>query len=276
LPNGKINLVENYDPNLGGPIVYYYWSNHYNHSSYNNLVISGLCGIRPSASDTLDLNPLIDESIKYFCLDDVQYHGHNLTVVYDADGTKYNVGKGLTVYVDHQKASLINNGKKYKVHIGKPIVKEVSKLPVNKALNILHKGYPLPTASINNNPDTSLFQANDGRTWYFTEITNRWTTQGSSSDEDWYAIDFGKPVELSSIKIYLVDDVENFGVPDKYTVDYFQNNQWQSVKENKRIPQQPIGNTVNTIEFDKLSTNQIRIHFKHSKKQVAVSEVECY
>ncbi len=49
LPNGKINLVENYDPNLGGPIVYYYWSNHYNHSSFNNLVISGLCGIRPSS-----------------------------------------------------------------------------------------------------------------------------------------------------------------------------------------------------------------------------------
>ena len=41
LPDGKINLVEDYDPNLGGPIVYYYWSNHYNHSSYNNLVITG-------------------------------------------------------------------------------------------------------------------------------------------------------------------------------------------------------------------------------------------
>jgi hypothetical protein len=29
LTDGKINLVENYDPNIGGPIVYYYWSNHY-------------------------------------------------------------------------------------------------------------------------------------------------------------------------------------------------------------------------------------------------------
>ena len=69
LPNGKIDLVENYDPNLGGPIVYYYWSNHYNHSSFNNLVISGLCGIRPSESDTLDINPLVNNSISYFCLD---------------------------------------------------------------------------------------------------------------------------------------------------------------------------------------------------------------
>ena len=60
LPNGKLNLVENYDPNIGGPIVYYYWSNHYNHSSFNNLVISGLCGIRPSPGDTLSINPLVD------------------------------------------------------------------------------------------------------------------------------------------------------------------------------------------------------------------------
>lgn len=28
LPDGTINLVENYEPNKGGPIVYFYWSNH--------------------------------------------------------------------------------------------------------------------------------------------------------------------------------------------------------------------------------------------------------
>ncbi|HTD93477.1 MAG TPA: trehalase family glycosidase, partial [Chitinophagaceae bacterium] len=83
LAGEKIDLVENYDPNKGGPIVYYYWSNHYNHSSYDNLVITGLCGIRPSADDTLVINPLIDSSLTYFCLDDVAYHGHRLTVLYD-------------------------------------------------------------------------------------------------------------------------------------------------------------------------------------------------
>jgi hypothetical protein len=93
LPDGQINLVENYDPNLGGPIVYYYWSNHYNHSSFNNLIITGLCGVRPSESDTLDINPLIDDSIGYFCLSDLLYHGHKLAIVYDNDGKKYNVGE---------------------------------------------------------------------------------------------------------------------------------------------------------------------------------------
>jgi hypothetical protein len=107
LPDGKLDLVENYDPNLGGPIVYYYWSNHYNHSSFNNLIITGLCGIRPSASDTLVINPLVDSSIQYFCLDGLSYHGHTLTVVYDKDGSRYKLGKGLIVFIDGKKSQAI-------------------------------------------------------------------------------------------------------------------------------------------------------------------------
>ena len=123
LPNGKINLVENYDTNNGGPIVYYYWSNHYNHSSYNNLVISGLCGIRPLEGDTLDINPLVDNSINYFCLDGVLYHGHQLTVVYDRDGSKYKLGKGLTVFVDGKQKAIVRKENKYQVVVGATILK---------------------------------------------------------------------------------------------------------------------------------------------------------
>ncbi|RYF90327.1 MAG: glycogen debranching protein, partial [Chitinophagaceae bacterium] len=94
LPNGSLNLVENYDPNSGGPIVYYYWSNHYNHSSFNNLIITGLCGIRPEAGDSLTVHPLIDSSIRYFALDNISYHGHRLSVLYDRDGSRYKLGKG--------------------------------------------------------------------------------------------------------------------------------------------------------------------------------------
>jgi len=118
LPDGTINLVENYDPDKGGPVVYYYWSNHYLHSSYNNLVISGLCGIRPSDDDSLVINPLVDSTINYFCLSGLNYHGHKLTVVFDKEGTKYNAGRGLTIYVDGQKVSGTRLGNKYKVYIG--------------------------------------------------------------------------------------------------------------------------------------------------------------
>ncbi|MGH2649293.1 MAG: MGH1-like glycoside hydrolase domain-containing protein, partial [Ginsengibacter sp.] len=156
LPNGKLDLVENYDPNVGGPIVYYYWSNHYNHSSFNNLVITGLCGIRPSAGDTLVINPLADNSIRYFCLDDVLYHGHKLTIVYDKDGSKYNLGKGLTVFIDNKKATLIQKNGKHEVLVGPAVIIHSTEQPADYALNILHKGYPVPSASVNSVPDTSM------------------------------------------------------------------------------------------------------------------------
>jgi hypothetical protein len=276
LPNGKINLVENYDPNLGGPIVYYYWSNHYNHSSFNNLVISGLCGIRPSSGDTLNIHPLADSSIHYFCIDDLRYHGHRLTVVYDQDGDRYHLGKGLIVFVDGKKTKLIQDGSKNEVVIGKPIILPPSKGRENFALNLLQKGYPLPSASINSSPDTSLYQAIDGRIWYFPEITNRWTTLGSSSKTDWWAIEFGTPKEISEVSIYFVSDNKDFLPPDDISIEYQKDDQWLPVKMKEQKPAAYIGNTANRILFDKITARRLRINFSHHSAQVAVSEIEIY
>lgn len=272
LPDGRINLVENYDPNLGGPIVYYYWSNHYNHSSYNNLVITGLCGIRPSTGDTLTLHPLVDDSIRYFCLDNVLYHGHAVTVVYDQDGERYNIGKGLTVLVDGKKRGLIKEDDQYKVIVGTPIVMPLVKEPVNIALNIARKDYPVPSGSVNTD---SLYQAIDGRIWYFPEIRNRWATLGSTARSDWFALDFGQARELSSVKIYFFADQKTFDVPDKISIEYQNEGQWFPVNLSNQ-PARLAGNTVNTIAFEKIAASRLRINFHHAMKQVAVAEVECY
>jgi hypothetical protein len=277
LPDGKINLVENYDPDNGGPIVYYYWSNHYNHSSYNDLVITGLCGIRPAAGDTLVINPLVDTSIHYLCLDDVLYHGHRLSVVYDRDGERYHLGKGLTVFVDGKKAPLLDKDGKHAVYIGPAVLVKTPKQPVNYALNIMHKGYPMPSASVNAMPDTSLYQAIDGRIWYFTEITNRWTTFSSPIDStDWYAVDFGRAHDIDSVKLYLMGDGIIYGAPDTYRVEYYSNNQWLPVKLMQQKPAKPVENTVNTAVFDKVNTSRIRVKFTHTSRATALSELECY
>jgi F5/8 type C domain/Trehalase len=275
LPDGRINLVENYDPNNGGPIVYYYWSNHYNHSSFNNLIITGLCGVRPSDNDTLDINPLVDGTIGYFCLDDVVYHGHKLTIVYDKDGSKYNMGKGITVLVDGRKTTLMQNQDKYQVVVGRAVILSSIRQPDNVALNITRKGFPLPSASVNSVAD-SLYQAIDGRCWYFSEISNRWTTVGSVSKNDWFALDLGQSKEISSAKIYPYADNRTFGTPDSFNIEYQNGSEWRPVKLKEQIPGKLVGNTVNNIAFDKIITFRIRINFKHESKQIAVSEIEFY
>ena len=275
LPDGKINLVENYDPNIGGPIVHYYWSNHYLHSSYNNLVISGLCGIRPSADDNLIISPLVDSTVKYFCLSGLNYHGYKLTVVYDKEGTKYNSGKGLMVYVDGEKVSATRDDHKYKVDIGSIKSTTSAKSSPNYALNINYTGFPKPFASVNAVPD-SIFQAVDGRIWYFPEISNRWSTLGSKSSADWLAIDFGQAREISELKLHLYADKTTFGVPDEVSIEYKNGEEWSPVKIKQQIPAKPVANTGNSWVFERINTQMMRINFKHLSKQIAISEVECY
>lgn len=59
----------------------YYHSKHYFHSGYVNNVITGLVGLRPRADDTLEVNPQVPDSWDYFALEDVAYHGHNVSIV---------------------------------------------------------------------------------------------------------------------------------------------------------------------------------------------------
>jgi hypothetical protein len=73
----------------------------YNHSTFCDLIISGLVGLRPRADDLVEVNPLVPEGTwDYFCLDKIAYHGHLLTILYDQSGQHYGQGKGLRVFAD--------------------------------------------------------------------------------------------------------------------------------------------------------------------------------
>lgn len=73
----------------------------YNHSTFCDLIISGLMGIRPQPDNRLIVNPLLsDRTWSYFCIDNILYHGKIITVMYDETGKKYGRGKGFFVFVD--------------------------------------------------------------------------------------------------------------------------------------------------------------------------------
>ncbi|OQP66404.1 glycoside hydrolase [Niastella vici] len=79
-------------------------SRYYNHSTYNDLVITGLVGLRPRADNTIEVNPLVPEKKwDWFCLDNVSYHGKLVTIIWDKTGAKYKKGRGLSVWVNGKK-----------------------------------------------------------------------------------------------------------------------------------------------------------------------------
>ncbi len=80
----------------------------YNHSTFCDLIISGLVGLRPRADDTIEVNPLAPAAWDYFCLDQVRYHGRWIAVVWDNSGDRYRKGSGLRVLADGKEIAVTN------------------------------------------------------------------------------------------------------------------------------------------------------------------------
>ena len=76
-------------------------SRYYNHSTFNDLIITGLIGLRPRLDDKIEVNPLVpQDKWDWFCLDNIKYKGQLLTIFWDKDGSKYNRGAGLHLLAD--------------------------------------------------------------------------------------------------------------------------------------------------------------------------------
>ena len=78
--------------------------NYYNHSGFSDPLITGLIGLRPRADNLIVLHPLLPPGEwSYFAIDALPYHGHLLTILWDATGKRYNKGRGFTLMVDGKR-----------------------------------------------------------------------------------------------------------------------------------------------------------------------------
>jgi hypothetical protein len=78
----------------------------YNHSTWLDILIPDILGLVPRDDEVLEIDPLVPaDALSYFILDGQRYHGHDVTLVWDAPepGSPDRFGdgrKGLDVYVD--------------------------------------------------------------------------------------------------------------------------------------------------------------------------------
>lgn len=80
-------------------------SRFYNHSTFADLLIEGVIGLRPRTDDVLELSPLLPEGQwDWFALEGVRYRGHEVTILWDRAGRKFGRA-GLTLFVDGQVAA---------------------------------------------------------------------------------------------------------------------------------------------------------------------------
>jgi hypothetical protein len=266
----------------------FYHSEHYFHSAYVDLIITGLVGLRPRADDSLVVNPLAPDTWDWFALDDVAYHGHSVSIVWDRNGTRYKRGRGLMLFVNGRKAATRPDLGRLSVAL--PSIPQgggAGRRLHNWAVNNGGAPYPLATAS-HSAPLHPPFYAADGNFWYHTSPPNRWTAAGSGAAADWFAVDFGIERQIETVRLYFLDDdgrpehvaeggagVVGDSAPDalrsatpvrapaEYRLEHWVDGAWVEIPAQRRRPVRPEGRRANVVAFAPLRTTKLRVVLEH-------------
>ncbi len=244
-------------------------SEHYFHSGFTDLVITGLAGIQTSESGTLVVDPLVPESWDHFALDRVAYHGHEISVIWDRTGERYRAGKGLQVLVNGKQAAASPGLGKLVVQL--PAMKVIpvdDNPPMNYAVNNDGDYYPRYQAS-QVHPRSSLAMLSDGQYRYDIRPVNRWTTVDSPNASDWVEVDFGTPRPIDTVKIYVLDDGEKseFGKvspPSAIRLEHWDGAAWKTVPGAKASAAAPVGRRPHIVSFPVLKVTRLRAVLTHA------------
>jgi len=263
--NGRPYVAEAHDPDH--PLWIYDSANHsedYNHSTFNDLVLSGLLGIRPQLNDTVSVHPLVPDSWDYFAIENLPYHSRNLTVLWDRDGSHYHQGAGLRIYVDGQ-LTLVREGLQPVQTRVSPVFRR-HPLPqlVNDAVNAFGgptqpAEFPKASASYTS-PYDDAQRPIDGENFYLDIPNTRWTSYLSPNPTDWWSVDFGQLRPVSDVRVYFYNDNGGVKTPVSYQLQYLTSTgEWLDIPNQVRDPIAPAGNDLNRITFDPIQTRALRI-----------------
>jgi hypothetical protein len=252
-------------------------SEHYFHSGFTDLVITGLVGLITRDDDRLEVRPLAPPSWDYFALDNVPYRGHLVAVVWDRLGTRYKLGKGLHLLVDGKKQGSSPRLDRVEVKLpARPAPARPATTLVNFAVNNDGTYYPKLRSSFAN-PKYALGKLIDGNYWYHVAPPNRWTFEGSPAAKDWLVLELGMKQPLHTVKLYLLDDGEAVAAPDRVELEYWDGKAWQAVRETSRQPARPEGRRANAIRFHEVKSERLRLTFTHrGKARTGLSEIEAW
>jgi spore coat protein H len=92
----------------------------HNRSTYGDLIVTGVAGLRPRGDETVEVYPLAPEDWPYFALHRIPYRGHLMTILWDATGMRYGRGAGLRVFVDDEEIATADSLTRIAVPIQPP------------------------------------------------------------------------------------------------------------------------------------------------------------
>ncbi|MGN5634813.1 MGH1-like glycoside hydrolase domain-containing protein [Streptomyces sp. AC154] len=270
-------VAENLDPDTGEWIADFPdRSEHYNHSTFADLVLSGLLGLRPSADETLRVRPLVPRSWDHFALQNVSYHGRDVSVVYDRDGSHYRLGvRGLCVWVDGR---LVASGRPVSgttVDLRSAPVRRPEPL-ANRAFNHKGEGFPQATAS-SSGDGTRPAAAVDGRVWFDRAPANRWVSESDGARSVEFTVTTATEVTVDRARIHYYDEGPGSGirVPAGHRLQYRDGDRWHDVRTSPGSDRAPAPNTATSLRFAPVTSDRFRLVLTAAKGcRVALADLE--
>ncbi len=228
--NGKPYIAEACHPDTGSWEGHdsYNHSEHYFHSGYCDLIITGLVGLHPRDDDTIEVNPLAPDGWEYFALDQVNYRGRRVTILWDKSGKRYGKGAGLHILAGGE--NIASSGRLERLTAKLPPRDRFESIdPVNYTVNyaVSNDGRYFPHVSVSySNPKTPAHNVNDGNYWYHLSPPNRWTCEGTKNAKDWLTIDFGIKRRIKEVRLYFLDDGQGVVPPEQFAIEYWDGKAW--------------------------------------------------
>lgn len=209
---GRPYLAEALHPDTGSFEGHdgYNHSEHYFHSGFCDLVITGLVGIedghKDSSVQTLSIRPLVPSGWEYFALDGLQVRGHEVSVVWDRAGERYGKGEGLLVFVDGKLVKRSKELGPLEIELPKSQVTDENQSAeqwVNHLVGNDGLYYPKIAANSTQN-GTSIAKLSDGNYWYMQHPPNRWESEAVERVQ--IDIELGMPRTMETLDLKFLDD----------------------------------------------------------------------
>lgn len=274
--DGVLNLVEDYYPNNGSALVQLARSPHYFHSGFIDLILGGLVGIRPRSDDFLEINPLVDASVSWFQIDNVLYHGHNVSVQWDEDGSHFGE-QGLVVAVDGLQVNSSSTLTRLVSAIG-VATPNVIESPLAKSVQLQSSStYPVGNVSVVGADVEQIHDAIDGRVWFWTDIVNGYDSAvGDGTTSQWFSVDFGAQTSIGRAELAFYQGSQpgtytyadgtfaavngTFAVPVSYFVQYQSSSGvWTNVTTS--VEDAALANGITNVAWTAVTTNLVRLVF---------------
>ena len=308
------------------------WIYHNILGNYTYLFIEDMAGIQPRSDEKIELSP-IDFSYDHFMVNNVRYHGHDLTVVWDKpdDGkTWYNeCPEGYSLYIDgtlaftlKDLAHVVYDSATKEISFPDGAVEIVTNnggaaiptamntaITEEKVLNMLEKsGVHGMTNLAEGAAVTATFTPDKARAASWAEkhradgsdSTSKavnetapdpqavvdgttvdmpfWGNYGSVNERDSLTLKLSSKQTVDMATLYFYNDRQTNGYsePSKFTVEYWDGEAWQAVRQQTRTPSAPRAN-YNAVYFAPVETDQLRFTFTNKDKGfTAVTEIQLF